>query len=439
MSLAAVVLMAAFAAPLDDSLIANLSIPPGPEISLAEALRMADARNLSVHAARAQVEQAQADLSAAWAQIHPTASGSLTWTHNDHADLVDVGGQQVEVNRQETLRGNLRVDALVLDARAWFGIGAARASADIARWNAEQLRQGLLLSVAQAYFSALSARAFIEVQRSQLAAIDRRLAVATLRHRSGTGNRIDVIRAQTDLVLTQEDLVRGHTLLANARDTLARLILHEELPMPVGSAELAEPTANVEELAETALREREDLRALRSQTVLADKLLMTTWMRFLPTLSATWQLNQQITDPSDFQDEDLSRWYVGLTLSVPLYDYSRYAELDKNRAALRRAGLEARDAEAQASLEVRNAHRAWTESRALVVAAEKKAALAREGLALAQTAYENGTGGSLDVTDAQRTRREAEINRVSTELDSHLALLELLRLTGSDMMEIGDS
>jgi outer membrane protein TolC len=400
---------------------------------------MADARNLSVQAARAQVEQAQADLSAAWAQLHPTASSSLTWIRNDHADVVDFGGQQLEVSRQETLNGNLRVDAVVLDARAWFGIGAARASADMARWNAEELRQGLLLSVAQAYFAALSARAFIEVQQSQLAAISRRIAVATLRHRSGTGDRIDVIRAQTDLVLTQEDLLRGHTLLAKARDTLARLILHEELPMPVTSAALSEPTAKVEELAETALRERENLRALRSQTLLADKLLMTTWMGFLPTLSATWQLNQQINDPSDLQDADMSRWYVGLTLTVPLYDYSRYAELDKNRAALRQAELDALDAEAQASLEVRNAHRAWSESRALVAAAEKKAALAREGLALAQTAYENGTGGSLDVTDAQRTRREAEINRVTTEFDSHLALLELLRSVGSDMMEVGDS
>jgi len=439
MSVLGLVLCTTLAAPLDDSLVASLNIAPGPEITLADALRQADQRNLSVQASRAQVEQAQADLSAAWAQIHPSLSGSVTWTHNDHADQVNIGGAVVEVGRQDTLRGNLRADALVLDARAWFGIGAARASADVAHWNAEQLRQGLLLTVAQAYFSALSAHAFIEVQQTQIGAIDRHLAVATLRHRTGTGGRIDVIRAQTDLVMAQEDLVRAHTLLANARDTLARLIQHDQLPMPASTEELAEPVEAAADLAETALREREDLRALRSQTILADKLLMTAWMSFVPTVSATWQLNQQLTDPVGFGSQDASRWFIGVTLNVPLYDYTRYADLDRNRAALRRVTLLTEDAEAQVGLEVRNAHRKWGESRTLVGAAETKAALAREGMQLAQTSYENGTGGSLDVTDARRTQRQAEINLVTSRLDAHLALLELLRVVGSDMMEASDT
>jgi outer membrane protein TolC len=439
MSFLGLVLFTTLTAPLDDSLIASLEIAPGPEITLADALRQADARNLSVQASRAQVEEAQAQLSAAWAQIHPSASGSVTWTHNDHADQVNIGGGQIEIGRQDTLRGNLQVNALLIDARAWFGIGAARANADIAHWNAEQLRQGLLLTVAQAYFSALSAHAFIEVQQTQLDAIERHLSVATLRHRTGTGRRIDVIRAQTDRVMAQEDLVRAHTLLANARDMLARLIQHDQLPMPAATEELAAPGEGAADLAETALREREDLRALRSQTILADKLLMTTWMSFMPTVSATWQLNQQLTEPVGFGSQDTSRWFIGVTLNVPLYDYSRYADLDKNRAALRRVELKTRDAEAQVSLDVRNGYRKWGQARTLVGAAETKVALAREGSQLAQTAYENGTGGSLEVTDAQRTRRQAEINLVTSRLDAHLALLELLRVVGTDMMDVGDT
>lgn len=88
---------------------------------------------------------------------------------------------------------------------------------------------------------------------------------------------------------------------------------------------------------------------------------------------------------------------------------------------------------------MRNAHRKWLEARRLSRAAEIKVALAREGTELAQAAYENGTGGSLDVTDARRTQRQAEINLFTSQLDAHLALLELLRLVGADMIKVGES
>lgn len=410
-----------------------LEIAPGPTVTLGEALSMADSRNLSLQAARAEVEQVEADLRYAWALLHPRASASLGWTHNDHAETTDFGGQEVVVGPQDRVQGNLQVSMRVLDARAWFGIGAARAGVDAAQWGAEATRQALFLNVARAHFAALSARSLIDIQQEQIRAIERHRSVASLRHRSGTGQRLDVLRAQGDLVRAREDLLRAHTALASARDLLGRLIGSDELPMPMPEKDIPPPEAAGSTLTDLAVRSREDLKLLQSRVRLADERLTTTKMSFLPSIDFVWQLNQQVSDPGAFASPDKQRWFAGLTLSVPLYDYTRYADLDRDRAGHRRAVLEEQDANAQAALEVRGAERSWKEATTLADSARQSAELAQETLRLVESAYANGTGTSLEVSDARRTSRQALTNLAARELDVQLALLELLRTVGTDM------
>jgi outer membrane protein TolC len=64
--------------------------------------------------------------------------------------------------------------------------------------------------------------------------------------------------------------------------------------------------------------------------------------------------------------------------------------------------------------------------------------LAAQALTLAETAYENGTGNSLDVTDARRSSRSAEIDFAVKRFESQLALLQLLRAVGEDMSKLGN-
>ncbi|MBW1810856.1 MAG: hypothetical protein JRJ87_21875 [Deltaproteobacteria bacterium] len=45
---------------------------------------------------------------------------------------------------------------------------------------------------------------------------------------------------------------------------------------------------------------------------------------------------------------DKTRWFYFITLSVPLYSQTRYADLEQKRAALHKAELEAQDAKLKA-------------------------------------------------------------------------------------------
>jgi len=408
-------------------------ITPGPAITLAEALKLADERNLGLAAARTDIARARADLKYSWALLLPTASGSLGLTHNDHEDTANIGGMEMVTRKQDDLRGNLQVNLPLVNARAWLGVGVADIGEEASALAVENVRQTLLLTVAQSFFAALSAGSLIDVHEAQIRASQRHLAIATVRHRSGTGARIDVVRARTELLKAREDLLVAHTALDNSRDALAVLTGVQGLPRPTPVETLPHPPGKEHELSDLAARQREDLKLKRTLLMLADRQLTLSWMSFIPTLNATWQLNQQITDPSSFTDPDQTRWFIGLTLDVPIYDHTRYAELDQQRAALHKAQLEAEDAELQARLEVRQALRSWRKALDLVSTAGERARLAAETVKLAEAAYENGTGNSLDVTDARRTSRQAEIDLTFKRFDAQLSLLELLRKVGLDM------
>ncbi len=411
-------------------------ITPGKEITLSQALHLADERNLSLAAARTDLDRAQADYDTAWSSLLPTLTGSMTFTHNDHADFASFGPEPQVVRRQDDLNMGLSLNLPLVNARAWMGVGLGDLGREVTQLGIESLRQTLLLSVAQIYYQALTAQSLIEVHRNQIRSSRRHLAIANIHHRSGTGRRLDVIRARTELITAREQLRAAHTALTNSRDALATLLGIEGLPLPADIPDMAAPKMTEQEMQAKAQQLREDLKLNRARLRLADKQLDTAWMQFLPSLIGSWRYTQQITDPTSLAGNDQSRWLYAITLSVPFYDHTRYAELDKNRAALNRARIEIQDAQQKARAEVRTTRRNYETAMSLVGTARTKTDLASQSLSLAETAYENGTGSSLDVTDARRVSRSAHIDLAVKRFESQLTLLKLLRSIGTDMRKL---
>jgi len=415
------------------------AVAPGPAISLEEALRMADERNLSLEASRIEIERSDAELYMAWAALLPAAKAGMPYSHLDHADTTSLGGSSITTRRQDALSGSVEVSVPLVAPQTWAGVSAARVGVDIARLSVDNARQALLLMVAQSYYQALTARSLVDVQEGQLRSAERHHEVARMRLVSGVGERLDVLRARADVARVRESLLAAHTALTNSRDALAILTGAEGLPMPVEVPEAAPPAGDDEELVEAAMSARQDIRLKGAMRELYRRQLSASWMQFLPSLNASWQLAHQFTETSDMGDPDPTRWTAFLTLSVPIYNQTRYADLDVKRAAVRKAELDAEDARQGAALEIRTARRNYATAVDRIAAAAEQAELAREALTLTEDQYNAGTGSSLAVTDARRSGTEAELNLATRRFEAQIALLKLLRAVGIDMSEAGEA
>lgn len=408
-------------------------ITPGPGITLEQALRLADERNLTLEAARAEVEKARAQLKQSYALVLPAVQGSLTLLERDHDDTADFGTMSLVLSPRENLSGALEAGMTLINAQSWLTIGAAKKGVEAARLAVEDGRQQLLAGVSLAFYYALMSRSLFDLYEEQVRSAQHHLDVSKARYAAGTGLKIDVIRAETDLQSARTDLLKAVTAYDKARDALGELIGSADLPEPVETAIVAPPAGSDEEILRGAVSKRSDLAAQRAIVGALEKSLDAAWMQFLPTLTMGWQLQYQFTELGDMSSTDRSRWAFVFTLSVPIFNWFRYGDLDARRAALRQAMIQADDKSAKLGLEVRNARRDYFTALSASEIAERQVALAREGLALVEASYGAGTGTSLDVTDARRTQSAANVNLVATRLQAQIALLSLLRAAGQEM------
>jgi outer membrane protein TolC len=411
-------------------------VKAGKEISLAEALSLAEKRNLSLAAVRTEIDRANAELELAWSTLLPIASGNMTYTHADHEDSTTYGTTKMVTRKQDTLHGGVSASVPLISPQTWAGVKVGKIGVEIATLTVEQTRQHLLLSVALSYYQALTARAIIDVEENLYHTAARHYEIALMRHTSGVGRRLDVIRAKSEMVRVRQELLGAHSALDNSRDALGILTGMEGLPLPLDDQDIKVPVEETDKMVARATERREDIAIQRQIVSLSERRLSASWMQFLPSLNASWQLTHQFTSPSDIGSDDRTRWNAFLTLSVPIYNQTRYADLDHNRAALKRAQLEAADAEQKARLEVRKNRRDYQTSVEQLETAREQAALSDEALTLAETAYVTGTASSLEVTDAARTSRQDQVNLAIKRFEVQLALVSLLRAVGEDMSKI---
>ncbi|MCP4602628.1 MAG: TolC family protein [Proteobacteria bacterium] len=421
-----------------DTTLSEFELPEitaGPNMTLAEALLAADRRNVSLAVARLEIEKTEAQLSMAWAALLPRAQGKIQFMHRDHEDTASFATDMV-IMPQEDLKGSLDVGMPLINVQSWYTVSAAKKGIELARMTVEQGRQQILFGVAQAYYMALMARSLINMYETQVKSATHHLKVAKARFNAGTGLRIDVIRAETDLTQARQELLSSHLSFDNARDVIGVLTRTKGLPTPVEAPPIEVPVGSNNELADQAIRDRRDIKAKGLAVELKEKDLDASWMQFLPTLDAGWQLQYQFTEPGDMGSNDRSRWVAMFTLSVPIYNQHRYGDLDHKRAALRQAILQKEDTQQNASMEVRKVRRNYLTALSSVNIAERQEKLAKEALTLTEASYNAGTGSSLDVTDARRRASEAEINLASKRLQAQIALLSLLSAIGEDILKL---
>jgi outer membrane protein TolC len=393
---------------------------------------------------RLEVDKVEGRLAQAYAFVIPMVSGSLDLMHQDHADEVSFGSapgmpaNDVVIRPQDALTGAITVGMTVIHPEGWARISSAKKGADFAQLSVEDTRQEILVMVAQAYYLALMAKSLIELRVELLKAAAHHLKVSTAKFNAGTGLRIDVIRAETDLEQARQELLTAHLALDNTRDTLAYLTRVEGLPLPVGAPVIIGPEGNEDDLVRKAEAHHPNIHAKNAYADMQERQLTAAWMKFVPMLEAGWVMNYTFTEISALASQERARWFLSFSLKVPLYSQVNVGAVKESKADYQQSLIDLRDAQENISVEVRKARRDYLTALSSVQIADNQANLAREGLVLTRAAYNAGTGSSLDVTDAQQTASSAAVNLVSKHLEAQISLLKLLRSIGDDILTYPD-
>jgi outer membrane protein len=466
------------------------SQPPGPVLSLDEAIAIARRNNPEHLQTLNDRRAAGAAVRAAYGNLLPNVNSSLTGQYQQGGDQYfngvrlsqssDVVQSQYEIGLTYALNGATLIAPKLQRANR------EAVEADI-QGSVELLRN----NVTQQYLTALQSQARAALADTLVAAAQSQLALAQARAAVGAATQLDVRRAEVELGQQRVNAIQAHNQVE-----IDKLRLFQRLGVPqpadvqlTSQFTISPPTFTVDSVLELARRQNPVLLALRSREKVAGLSVQSRRSEYTPTLrmssgfggnysgytnadvpvaqerarilgsradcfttdsirvgvglsSIAGQCSaldftaadaQRVRSANQLRPFDFSRapWYLTASVSLPLFDgFSREQRLQEAQAQRDDARQSIRSRELALTADVTAAYLTLGAAAQTVAQQEQNAVKAREELAFAQERYRVGAATFLDVIQARAAYERVESDRITAVYDYHKAFAALESAVG---------
>ena len=444
-----------------------------PLFTLEEAIQTSLSNNPEIKKALLGVDDGNEQVKLAWAAVMPEITSSAQYTRNIEIPVNFVPARVFDPTAPEgeliplqfgtdnNWQGGFTVSQNIFKGEALVGISTARlyksAQQDIYR----NISQVAITQTRIAYYGVLLAQENYRVLEASVQRLEQLLRENKVRLQAGIADEYDVLRIEVQLANQRPLLVQVENQITAARRNLNLILgLPSETPIQIEgnlleyeialqNQELAENQhlAQIDALSgltdpselilaessEELLQQRGDVAVLESQIALRDKQLTAFRSRFLPTVSASYNLQWTAAQPGSpsFFENAVRFQTLGLNVSMPLFQgFQRTSDIA-------RVKIDQNTLRTDLDQTLNRAEAEWSNlidelERILGSVEPRKLAVyqANEGYRIATKRLESGVGSQLDVTDAELQVREAEFNYVQLVHDYLVVKANLDLATG---------
>lgn len=377
------------------------------QLSLQDAILIARENNPGFRKTRDDAFVADAEIRRSYGALLPSLNARLDFTGYSSSRVTGENdyGQPVRLPQAIAFKGSSAQQGLSLGMTLFDGgaafreIGAARAQAAAvdARIYAEATR--LEGEVTRQYYAALRASRLIGVEKRLLASAQERLERTEKLLRVAGSSPIDLLGARADVASQEQAVARAETearkqaLLLNelmGRSGDADFQLASDLPAVFDPARIGRAAILQNALLRSPVIHEADARART-----ASKRTSAAHAARFPVISANAGFGRSMSLSSYdalFELNPQNRGFsFGMGASIPLFNNFRTSlAIAQAAAAAAEARQDVRAARLRVERQVRSALLDLENSYRLLQLAERKAALSRERLELAQEQYRNG-------------------------------------------------
>jgi outer membrane protein TolC len=309
-------------------------------------------------------------------------------------------------------------------------IRGAKLAAGSADAMAEQVNQGVVLEVVQAYQGILYARREIEVALHEEQTAEALLHEAQSRVKAGLAVDSDLLAAQVNLAEREQEHIAAEGEMQNAWSELETAMGGAETPRPELKPIEAKsfPEGVLADDIAGALKARPDLRALRQQTAARQEAVKAAKADFLPQIAAygNWEMDRQ-----SFAGNGGDNWVAGVQLNLDILPLGKRSRLAQEQAAKQKAEAQDRADELQICLAVNRAWTAHETAERMVETARASMAQSAEGLRILRNRYDAGLATITDLLRAEDAQRQSQNDYWRTAYGNTVAYAELLYATGN--------
>jgi len=406
------------------------------ELTLEDALALGKKRNKSMVAERARLEQAQTQLSSAWALLLPTIAAQGKYTRN-YTDFVFCTafnpmsgiceGGSLNIQPINQLDGVISFSAPLIVPAAYPGLKSVKANIAASEANYELSETNVLYAVAQSFYAAAISDEVLLARRSNIGVARATLDNAKTRLAAGTVTKVDVDRAELAMLRAEQQEREAHHGRDQAYRSLATLIqidgpFRAKPPETLGAPPAEQPLENV-------LKLRPEFRALELSARAADLQATTDAWKWAPSISGFG--NARRFNYQNFHRDDYS-WALGVQLDWVIFDGGA-RDAQRHLANAQQAEAEARLAVLSDSIrdDLAIGRSLVDTKRQGMLASLRAVELAKETIDLVRTQYEAGTVTQVDLLQAQDALVGAQEALAQSRFDLAVADLTLRRTAGT--------
>ena len=407
-----------------------------------------------------QIDRARSDEAAAAGRPNVNASG--TAIRYDQATKIAIGpgpAIQVTPTHQEILQFNVgnRFDLT----------GQIRAASDQARLQSladqfilGQISNARILRAQTVYFDTLRAQHQVDVAQAALTNANRQLTDAANLNAAGVGQKIDVLRAQTQVANAQQNLAAAQNNYGIAQSSFNDLVGRPldavstpsdppgvvflppvtdfsrvgspdpkaTPPLPDAPAEVA--AINVPHALRTADAQRPEILAAQVNVRVAQTGIKLARAGLEPTFSLNAAGNYYPTPSFQFPRQRTAQ--LSATLTIPLYDAGLTRDrVQEARLRTENAGTSLASTRSDVALDVRQAYLNLATAAQQIGAANAALQSAVAARQLAELRYRGQVGVYLEVTDAQSALVQAENAQVDAVYNFLVARAQFQNAVGT--------
>jgi outer membrane protein len=323
---------------------------------------------------------------------------------------------------------NLALSAPLFAPSRWYLWSHAADQVDVARASERDVRRAVALTAARAYLVIISQKRAIEVSRRAVDTAAAHFDYSRTRHQGGIGNALDEARAEQLLATARAQLESAVAGLERAQEALG-IAAGASAPLDAqGEPDLTGGPPTPDEGIQLAEEGRTDVTLARQRAAAARRVERDSWADWLPTVSLAAQVYRQ--DPPS-STTPAHGWQAQLLVNFPLFEGGLRAGQLKERGALAAEARILLDGTLQqAHSDVRVAYQNLQHNQTALDESRTAADRARQALDIVTQAFQAGATTSLDVTDAERTSRDADSAAVVAEDAVRQSRLDLLAAVG---------
>lgn len=408
----------------------------GDPLTLKECLTAALSNNPAVAEARLNVDAGEQGIASARGKYFPRVSLNANVTELEYpipyipAQSVTIPAHFSDYYASWTAQMTI---PLYQGGQIVNGVDLAKVRKDMQEQGFSLTRYEIIANTVNTYNKILQLQKLREASQASVTALENQHKNAQLLFNVGRTARVDLLKVDVQLSNEQQRLLALDESLKTLAATLRFLMggssdAAPEVPVLAGPLEMPAVPPDFNDALAAARSGRPEYMIARAGVVEAELSKKVATGKMLPSVNAlAGYLDQYGFNPR----YDQGSWFVGATLSIPLFDRSLYADRARERIQQLRAEQRLKTVDNQLRLDIETASSSLMDSRSRVTTAEQVVEQADESFRIEQAKYKLGAGAMVDLLLAQAADVTAVANYTQSLYDYNAAVVAYRKATGT--------